>query len=74
MMALDRCAGCGVPATCIEHRFFAGVAPLSRTRGERPAREWVITAPLYFKANADNTAALEGYCGPTCAMARMGQP
>jgi hypothetical protein len=72
MMALDRCAGCGVPTACIDHPFFEGVAPFSRTRGERPAREWTIRAPLYFRSNADNTAAIEGYCGPKCALARMG--
>ncbi len=37
-----------------------------------PTRTWTITAPLYFKANADNSACVEGYCGPACALKRLG--
>jgi len=33
-----------------------------------PTRSWTIKAPLYFKANEDNTAAIEGYCSPACAL------
>ena len=61
------CAVCNTEVAVMVHEFFEGLAPLSRARGGRPKREWAITAPLYFKANADNTAMIEGYCGPRCA-------
>jgi len=63
------CAVCKSEAPVMEHHFFEGVAPAGRTRGEKPKREWTIVAPLYFKANEDNTAMVEGYCGPRCALA-----
>lgn len=65
------CARCGALVGTIEHHFFEGLAPASRIHGERATREWTIVAPLYFKANADNTAMIEGYCGPVCATAEM---
>lgn len=57
------CAACGTWAPDIAHEFYEG-------RPERPGRKWTIFAPLYFKSNADNTEALEGYCSPECSTAK----
>jgi hypothetical protein len=68
------CANCGgaIPSWAIfDHKFYEGVGPASLPPGESPERTWTITAPLYFKANQDNTAMVEGYCGPQCAAARL---
>jgi hypothetical protein len=43
------------------HEFFKG-------NPERPERCWSIVAPLYFKSNDDNTAAVAGYCSLQCAV------
>lgn len=54
------CAVCRKAAPDMAHAFFEGTK-------ESPVRRWVIWAPLYFKADATNTRAIEGYCGPVCA-------
>jgi hypothetical protein len=53
----------------MEHRFYEGVSVIS---GGYPSREWTIVAPKYFKSTPDYTGVIEGYCGPACALARMG--
>lgn len=55
---------CGADAPDIEHGFCAGDP-------QNPTSTWIIIAPLYFKADKDNRAAVEGYCSPTCAMKGM---
>lgn len=54
------CAVCGAAAPEIEHQFIKG-------NPEHPEHRWTIIAPLYFKSNPDNTAAIEGYCSANCA-------
>lgn len=54
------CGGCGKDAPNMAHHFFKG-------NPEKPERKWTINAPLYFKANVDNTTAVEGYCSAKCA-------
>lgn len=54
------CAKCNQWVPDMEHQFFEG-------NPERPKRRWAIIAPLYFKANETNTAAVEGYCSIECA-------
>lgn len=39
---------------------------------QRPSSTWTIVAPLYFKADADNRRAVEGYCSPACATRGLG--
>ena len=67
------CAVCGIAVRTEPHYFYEGLGPESREPGTRPLREWVITAPLYFKANAENTKMIEGYCGPMCATKALGR-
>lgn len=67
-----KCAHCGIDAPTMEHHFFEGIAPAGRTKGQKSKREWVIIAPLYFRANEDNTVCIEGYCGVECGIKRYG--
>ena len=60
------CALCRSPVETDTVVFFEGLAPQSRARGERPKREWAITGPVYFKANADMTAVERPYCSAEC--------
>ena len=56
------CAVCGSDCALIIHDFHEGVL------GEHP-RRWSYIAPLYFKANAENTACEVPFCGVECAAA-----
>lgn len=56
---MTRCATCGSETLDMVHQFYEGCP-------DRPLRTWVIVAPLYFRANADNTGVVEGYCSATC--------
>ena len=58
------CAVCGRDAALFEHRFFVGDP-------RRPSEVWHVLAPLWFGAAPDMRCAIEGYCGPTCSLARL---
>lgn len=60
------CAQCGGPCEVEDHEFYEGLAPLSRTRGQTAVREWTVSAPRYFFANADFTAVEHPFCSAEC--------
>lgn len=68
------CGVCGIEVTPIAHRFYEGRAVHDGCDDPscavaKPAREWFVYAPLYFKPTDDGEACDVPFCGPACATA-----
>lgn len=53
-MALSRCSVCDKVTEVIQHIFYEG-SP------QKPMRQWMIIAPLYFKDD-------KSFCSPECSL------
>jgi hypothetical protein len=61
------CSECGIDVRPIRHEFRVGSLP----NDHRPP-DWVINAPLYFRASSDGRRAVAAFCGTECSAKWLG--